>query len=223
MKLPSISVENIKAATVKAAAVAFSLPVIVSPLMANAATFDNQINQMQNQQLIAQSYRIPGTTSTIPRFNDNWSAPSSKPTPPLSSLTLSNVNCSFGGVCDGTRGGHTGVDFRAYVGTEVRAICDGRAKEARTQGTTSDVRNRFTILEHSNCGGYQTLYGYYGHINSVLRPNQQVRKGEVIGYVASYGNNNDHLHFGAATKYFTSGWGYGLQQQGWIDPISLFR
>jgi hypothetical protein len=203
MNLASSSLDNIKSTVAKAATVVSSFAILITPLVANAATFGNQINSMPSKQLIAQ-------------FD-------SRPSPPLSSLNVSNGNCYFGGVCDGTPGGHTGVDYQASVGTAVQAICDGTVKISRTETSTPNVRNRFTIIEHPNCAGYQVLYGYYGHINASVRVNQQVRKGDVIGYVASYGRNNNHLHFGVATTYFTSGWGYGLKQQGWIDPASIFR
>ena len=146
----------------------------------------------------------------------------SRPTPPLSSLQISNSKCYFGGVCDGTSGKHNGVDYKAAVGTEVKAICDGVVtSEARTENIA--IRNRFTIIKHTNCGGYPVLYGYYGHINASVTAGKSVKQGQTIGYVATYPTNNNHLHFSVSTQWNPRGWGYGVDRGGWFDPTSLFQ
>ncbi|MBD2293862.1 M23 family metallopeptidase [Anabaena sphaerica FACHB-251] len=141
-----------------------TLPVIVNPLTADAATFANHINhQIASKQLIAQN---------------------NSPVTPLSSLSLFSSSCDFGGICAGShQNRHNGVDFRASFRTEVRAICDGVVMEARTPRTTPNIWNRFTNIKHSNCAGYSELYGYYGHIDAIVRVGQRVTKGDVIGHV----------------------------------------
>jgi murein DD-endopeptidase MepM/ murein hydrolase activator NlpD len=90
--------------------------------------------------------------------------------------------------------------------------------------------NRVTVVQYKNCGGYATLYGYYGHTNPTVKVNDSVSRGQAIGSVAflpdTYGRDNSHLHFGLATQYFVDGWGYQsgiLSQKGWIDPESFGR
>lgn len=162
-------------------------------------------------------------SSGRPLWATNTSRPTaSRPTPPLSSLKVSNSKCYFGGVCDGTPGKHNGVDYKADIGTEVKAICDGVVtSEARTDNIP--IRNRFTIIKHTNCGGYPVLYGYYGHINASVSAYQSVKQGQTVGYVANYPTNNNHLHFSVSTQWNPKGWGYGVDTGGWFDPTSLFQ
>jgi murein DD-endopeptidase MepM/ murein hydrolase activator NlpD len=133
----------------------------------------------------------------------------------------------LGGVCAGAGGNtkHTGVDYAVPSGSEVKAVCDGVVKIARTPSTTPNIWNRFTIIEHTNCGSYSKLYGYYGHIDASVITGQTVKRGDVIGKIASW-RGNSHLHLGFATKYFSSGWGYQVGdplQNGWINPASFFQ
>ena len=152
---------------------------------------------------------------------------SNRPLFPLSVNYSTNANCLFAGICAGGGGStkHTGIDYAVPSGSEVKAVCDGKVIVARTPQTTSDIWNRFTIIEHTNCGGYSSLYGYYGHIDSSVSVGQTLKRGDVIGKVGDWGRNS-HLHLGFATKYFSSGWGYqsgNPSQNNWIDPVSLFR
>ena len=151
---------------------------------------------------------------------------SSRPLFPLGVRYSTNSKCLLGGDCAGGGGStkHTGVDYAVPSGSEVKAVCDGVVKIARNQSTTPNIWNRFTIIEHTNCGGYASLYGYYGHIDSSVSVNQKVRRGDVIGKVGEWGGNS-HLHLGFATRYFNSGWGYQVGdplQNGWINPAFLF-
>lgn len=147
------------------------------------------------------------------------------PVKPISSLRETIPTCMFNGPCVGGGAKHTGVDYFTNPGSQVSAICDGVVKNAVTGG---DIWNRFTIIEHSNCGGYRTLYAYYGHIDPSVGVGNSVRKGQGIGTVGFYSTNNHHLHFGLSTYYFAGGsnekWGYqsgNLEQKGWINPESF--
>ncbi|MCL2411291.1 MAG: M23 family metallopeptidase [Treponema sp.] len=89
----------------------------------------------------------------------------------------------------GTLQFHTGVDFRANIGTPVLASFDGVVSvvsENRTYG-------KFIILTHSN--GYKTLYG---HLNSfAVREGDRVTRGRRIAYSGNTGRSTGpHLHFG---------------------------
>lgn len=153
--------------------------------------------------------------------------------------------CLFGGFCarEGNRKAHSGVDLAAPQGTPVRAICDGKVLVARREG--AQIWNRFTIIEHMNCGGYPTLFAYYGHVNAVVQPSTsrrtvRVKAGDVIGTVAPWPDDpsNAPLHFGLSTVSQPT-WGYvrqsdktsadcletsvslrieGLLATGWLDP-----
>jgi murein DD-endopeptidase MepM/ murein hydrolase activator NlpD len=149
-----------------------------------------------------------------------------KPVTPLSTLPNIWSNCRLGDGCARSKDTpHTGVDYPASKGSKVRAICDGTIKYLKNSNT--DIWSRFVVIEHSNCGGYTTLYAYYGHINSGsgLREGSKVVGGQEIGTVADWGKNS-HLHFGLATKLFSSGWGYqskkgNPENNGWINPESF--
>jgi Peptidase family M23 len=156
--------------------------------------------------------------------------PSLPPLPPTSIKPVTNIStipekCHFGETCVlSAPQKHTGVDYMNPRGTQVSAICAGTVKYAFPSST--DVWDRFTIVEHKNCGGYGTLYGYYGHINPSVRVGDSVSRGQIIGTIADYPVNNSHLHFGLSTQLPLSGWGYQvgtLSQSGWIDPIVFGR
>jgi Ricin-type beta-trefoil lectin domain/Peptidase family M23 len=152
--------------------------------------------------------------------------PASTPTQPVANITDIPGHCKLGGSCASTTGTkHTGVDYYSNPqGTQVKAICSGTVVRALTANDIA-AWDRVTVVEYKNCGGYPTLYGYYGHTNPTVKVTDPVSKGQVIGSVAflpdKYGSDNSHLHFGLATQYFKDNWGYQsgtLSQNGWIDP-----
>jgi murein DD-endopeptidase MepM/ murein hydrolase activator NlpD len=148
-----------------------------------------------------------------------------RPVKPVDNLSTRG-HCMMGGSCaGGSASQHNGVDYFVGAGSEVRATCDGEVVHAYSKYT--GIWDRFTVIKHTNCGGYQTVYGYYGHINPSVSPGQTVRKGQAIGSVASW-PGNDHLHFSLKTNYVANGWGYSskytnLGNDGWIDPESFRR
>ena len=83
---------------------------------------------------------------------------------------------------------HKGMDFRAGYGTPILAASDGRvARAGWAGGYGKQVR-----LNHS--GGLSTSYSHMSRI--VAKPGQQVRQGQVIGYVGSTGlSTGPHLHY----------------------------
>lgn len=83
---------------------------------------------------------------------------------------------------------HDGVDIAAPGGTPIRAAADGTVTRAGWNGGYGN----YTCLEHA--GGLSTCYAHQSQI--LVKPGQQVRRGEVIGKVGSTGNSTgDHLHF----------------------------
>jgi murein DD-endopeptidase MepM/ murein hydrolase activator NlpD len=159
----------------------------------------------------------------------NTVTPCNPPPPPTSPIqpvgNISNIpgNCHFGETCAlNAPQKHTGVDYMNLAGTQVSATCAGTVKYAFTSNT--GIWDRFTIIEHKNCGGYATLYGYYGHINPNVKVGDSVSRGQIIGSIADWPVNNSHLHFGLSTQLLLNGWGYQsgvISQKGWIDPLSF--
>ncbi|WP_309745483.1 MULTISPECIES: peptidoglycan DD-metalloendopeptidase family protein [unclassified Chamaesiphon] len=150
---------------------------------------------------------------------------SSQPIAPLTSLSTIPT-CLFGTACMGGGAQHTGVDYFMDAGSNVRSICDGVVDYSSTNSANlKTIWNSFVIVRYNNCGGYQTLYAYYGHLNSQVSAGQNVQRGQTIGTLQDQGGNS-HLHFGLATVKFNGGWGYqngNLNAKGWIDPENFAR
>ena len=88
----------------------------------------------------------------------------------------------------GMRRAHAGIDLAAPVGTPVLATSDGVVSTADWNGGYG----LFIALEHG--GGLQTRYGHMSRLN--VGAGQQVRKGDVIGFVGSTGlSTGPHVHY----------------------------
>jgi murein DD-endopeptidase MepM/ murein hydrolase activator NlpD len=88
----------------------------------------------------------------------------------------------------GYRRMHSGMDFRARHGTPIVAVTDGRVTSAgRAGGCGNAVR-----LSHGN-----NLSTRYCHMSRMaVSAGQNVRRGQVIGYVGSTGlSTGPHLHY----------------------------
>ena len=84
---------------------------------------------------------------------------------------------------------HPGLDFTAPSGTPIYATADGVIASA---GNTGDGYGNHVIINHGY--GYKTLYGHMYRIKA--RPGQQVKRGEVIGWVGSTGKSTGpHCHY----------------------------
>ena len=83
---------------------------------------------------------------------------------------------------------HTGVDLRAWSGTTLRAIADGVVALAQK----SAVPGNTVIIYHG--GG---VYSQFMHMSKIeVKPNQKVKKGEVLGLSGSTGRaEGPHLHW----------------------------
>ena len=88
----------------------------------------------------------------------------------------------------GIRRMHAGLDFRASYGTPIVAVTDGTVTSAgRAGGCGITVR-----LRHG--GGLDTRYCHMSRM--AVRRGQQVKRGQVIGYVGSTGlSTGPHLHY----------------------------
>jgi murein DD-endopeptidase MepM/ murein hydrolase activator NlpD len=83
---------------------------------------------------------------------------------------------------------HSGIDFAAPMGTPIRAAADGEVVWASWRGGYG----RCIILLHGD--GVATLYAHCS--DTVVRPGQQVKRGQWIGNTGSTGlSTGPHLHF----------------------------
>ena len=87
-----------------------------------------------------------------------------------------------------TRKFHEGMDFAAETGTPVYATGNGKVAEAGwKQGYGNSV-----LINHGY--GYQTRYAHMSKI--LVRPGQEIKRGEEIGLVGSTGKSTGpHLHY----------------------------
>jgi len=98
---------------------------------------------------------------------------------------------TFGGRSDpftGEPGYHTGIDISTDKGSPVFATGDGTVESA---AYTGDYGN-FIVVKH----GFG-LTTRYGHLSAfAVKPGQQVKRGELLGYVGSTGRSTGaHLHY----------------------------
>ncbi len=83
---------------------------------------------------------------------------------------------------------HTGTDIPAPSGTKLAAAGDGVVIYSGWYGAYGNT----VIIDHG--GGYSTLYGHQSRV--AASEGDQVKAGEVIGYVGSTGwSTGPHLHF----------------------------
>jgi len=91
--------------------------------------------------------------------------------------------------------GHNGIDFRAPIGTPIKASLSGVVVDT---GNTDSVRGcysfgKWVLIRHGN--GLDTIYAHLSQIG--VSPRQSVGTGQVIGYSGQTGYaTGPHLHFG---------------------------
>ena len=111
---------------------------------------------------------------------------------PVSNKNLNRIASGFGYRIDPVykdRRPHQGLDFTAPLGTPIYATADGTVKEVGF--TTSGFGNR-VLINHGY--GYETLYGHMYRFKA--RVGQQVKRGEVIGYIGNTGKSTGpHCHY----------------------------
>ncbi len=84
---------------------------------------------------------------------------------------------------------HPGMDFAATEGTEIHATGDGVI--IRSDNTAQGYGNH-VVINHGY--GYETLYGHM--VKFAVHVGQQVKRGQLIGYVGSTGlSTAPHVHY----------------------------
>jgi murein DD-endopeptidase MepM/ murein hydrolase activator NlpD len=91
-----------------------------------------------------------------------------------------------------TSGTHDGVDFRASLGTPVRASLSGTVTEVNHGAVQNCQYGKWVLVRHAN--GLATLYAHLSEIN--VSKGEPVVSGQVIGYSGNTGYaTGPHLHF----------------------------
>jgi len=125
--------------------------------------------------------------------------PSSLPGKGVLSWPLDNIHITqlFGVTKDSKRlyasGSHSGVDFRAAVGTPVKAVADGIVIGTGNTDITCPYTSfgKFIFIKHNN--GLSTTYGHLSLIK--VNEGQKVKRGDIIGYSGNTGHTTGpHLH-----------------------------
>ncbi|MBA4161214.1 MAG: M23 family peptidase [Novosphingobium sp.] len=147
----------------------------------------NGWKSMDNGQLvIAPAAAAPAAISAAPTFR-----PAKVSIPSRNPLYGAALTSGFGMRTHpvlGGRRGHKGVDLAMPTGTPIYATADGMISKAEWFSSYG----LYIALEHG--GNIQTRYGHLSRLN--VAAGQQVRKGDLIGYVGSTGRSTGpHLHY----------------------------
>ncbi|NDB53370.1 MAG: M23 family peptidase [Chitinophagaceae bacterium] len=165
-----------------------------------ASTLDNLVERIRAQrnsyeevsQLVKDKERLLAHTPAIQ---------------PVSNKNLKRIASGFGYRIDPiykTPRMHPGLDFTAPQGTPIYATANGRVEVA---GNSGDGYGKHVIINHGY--GYQTLYGHMVRVKA--RVGQNVKRGEVIGWVGSTGKSTGpHCHYEV------------IKNGSKIDPIYFF-
>lgn len=97
--------------------------------------------------------------------------------------------------------GHNGVDFRASIGTPVKAVLSGVVKGVGDTDTACPGASygKWVFIEHEN--GLSTIYAHFSAF--AVKAGDSVSTGEVIGWSGNTGySTGPHLHLGV---YATQG------------------
>ncbi len=125
--------------------------------------------------------------------------PSKLPTSGVLSWPLDSVYVTqlFGKTVDSKRlyasGSHSGVDFRAAVGTPVRAMADGKVLGIGDTDQTCPGASfgKFVFIEYNN--GLSSAFGHLSLIKS--QEGNFVKRGDIVGYSGATGHvTGPHLH-----------------------------
>lgn len=111
---------------------------------------------------------------------------------PVSNKDLSRIASGFGYRIDPvykTIKFHEGLDFAAPQGTPIYATADGNVTVA---GNTGNGYGNHVVINHGY--GYETLFGHMVRVK--VRVGEQVKRGQVIGWVGSTGKSTGpHCHY----------------------------
>ncbi len=158
----------------------------LADVQARKAAFERELSSFESQLgLVVDAGKLPSSGSGVLLW-------------PLEKITVTQY---FGNTSFATKNpqiyngrGHTGVDFRASVGTRVTSALGGLVSGT---GNTDLVRGcysygKWVLIKHPN--GLSTLYAHLSLIS--VSEGQTVNAGQIIGYSGNTGySTGPHLHF----------------------------
>ena len=166
------------------------------------------INTQLNRLALLEAYQLKSfdEITRLVKNKEVWLA-SMPSIQPISNKNLTRIGSGFGYRIDPVykdRRAHKGVDFASPLGTPIYATGNGKVVDA---GFSTGGHGNRVVINHGF--GYQTLYGHMYRIKA--RVGDEVKRGEVIGYVGSTGKSTGpHVH-------------YEVQHNGVeVDPIYFF-
>lgn len=147
----------------------------------------NKLITMENGDVLSSN---PGSTRVINKSIDKIVAVGTKN--PISAGIAFLTKPSRGGISSyfGYRWGklHKGLDIAAAVGTPIYAAADGTVESASWDSGYGN------LIKLSHGSGIETLYGHTSRM--AVKAGQQVKRGQLIGYVGSTGHSTGpHVHF----------------------------
>lgn len=99
---------------------------------------------------------------------------------------------------------HQGLDIKTRAGVPVIAAADGTVVTVGKKGYLGN-----TIELTHEASGYKTLYAHLQGYAEGLKVNQEVVRGQIIGYVGNTGRSTGaHLHYGI----------YDIEKEKWMNP-----
>lgn len=165
---------------------------------------------------------LPWSSAGDHKVHDDTNGPADPPadpapvdSPPASTAEYRSPLVDMSGIGDGyiangpcvsrSCGGHSGVDFSAPTGTNVRAVHAGTV----IVGGAGAAYGNHVLVDHGD--GIWTLYAHLSVVN--VAHGQSVAAGDSVGTVGSTGNSSGpHLHFEVRTN--------GTQFNGFLDPVA---
>ena len=100
---------------------------------------------------------------------------------------------------------HQGLDIKTRAGVPVIAAADGTVVHVGKKGYLGN-----TIEIVHEVSGYKTLYAHLQGYAEGLKVNEEVLRGQIIGYVGNTGRSTGaHLHYGI----------YDIEKEKWMNPI----
>ena len=193
-----MNLKKLKTITFMALATLCSLPTMGQDLLANQAPIDRKMKAVDSvafrQLLQTESTELPGADLYQDWDNRYVSKVSGllpeefridlrgfhMPTP--SRVVTSNFGARWGRQ-------HKGLDIKVYIGDTIRAAFAGKVRIVRYE---PHGYGKYVVIRHDN--GLETVYGHMSA--QLVRENQEVRSGEVIGLGGNTGRSTgSHLHF----------------------------
>lgn len=134
---------------------------------------------------------------------------------PVKDVPASALMSSFNDARSGHR--HEAIDILALRGTEVLAVEDGTVAKL----FTSDAGG-LTVYQFDPSAKYAYYYAHLDSYASGVKEGDEVKRGDVIGYVGTTGNapkDTPHLHFAIAKLGPDHRWWEGTA----LDPFLVWR